>query len=674
MRFIASQTAKPVRFIGLSTALANSRDLADWLGIGQIGIYNFRPSVRPIPMSIHIQGFPGKHYCPRMATMNKPCYASIKEHSPMKPVLIFVSSRRQTRLTALDLISYCAADDNPKQFLHMPEMDIMEIADAMVDSALKDCLVFGIGIHHAGLETSDREAVERLFVEGKIQVLVCTSTLAWGVNFPAHLCIIKGTEFFDAKTRRYVDFPVTDVLQMMGRAGRPQFDDTGVSCIMVHEPKKNFYKKFLHEPFPVESSLHHQLHNHFNAEIANQCILSIGDCIEYISWTYYFRRLVMNPSYYRVLDPSEEGIREHLVSITKGVLRDLAEKNCIELSETFEITPTYLGQVASLYYIDYKTVGAFDTFARSSDAALHMKSILFTLCNAHEFSELPVRHNEENLNVSLAEALPWSKELRDFESPNVKANLLLQAHFFGVPLPISDYINDTKSVLDQVPRVMNALLDIAAHHRNMALVEKLLTLSQMIIQGSNEEASQLRQLPYITDDAISRLRQDGICTLKDLIRMSQEKLDKLIGNKLKGHKQDFWRALANTPAFELTVKTDVADKSTVLADQAHLAIPFAAFPITFEVTIRRLRGETKARVHAPKYHKAKVASYWLLIGTKAELLVCKRIESIGNSSNFKVALPAPVLEREGLQQLSIKIVSDSQLGISEQLQSQLILS
>ena len=48
-----------------------------------------------------------------------------------------------------------------------------------------------------------------------------------------------------------------------------QFDDTGVACIMVAEPKKNFYKKFLHEPFPVESSIHKQLHDHINAEIAS---------------------------------------------------------------------------------------------------------------------------------------------------------------------------------------------------------------------------------------------------------------------------------------------------------------------------------------------------------------------------------------------------------------------
>ena len=142
------------------------------------------------------------------------------------------------------------------------------------DENLRHTLSFGIGMHHAGLTESDRKIVEDLFVNKKIQVLVTTSTLAWGVNFPARLVIIKGTEFFDPKTKRYVDFPLTDLLQMIGRAGRPQFDDHGYACVFVQEEKKNFYKKFLYEPFPVESSLHNTLVDHLNAEIASGTLKS----------------------------------------------------------------------------------------------------------------------------------------------------------------------------------------------------------------------------------------------------------------------------------------------------------------------------------------------------------------------------------------------------------------
>ena len=102
--FISSHTELGVRIVGLSTALANARDLADWLGIGQVGLYNFRPSVRPVPLECHISGYPGKHYCPRMATMNKPAFQVIIYQRYIR-VFLTIDYRRASSNTAQPSLS-----------------------------------------------------------------------------------------------------------------------------------------------------------------------------------------------------------------------------------------------------------------------------------------------------------------------------------------------------------------------------------------------------------------------------------------------------------------------------------------------------------------------------------------------------------------------------------------
>ena len=307
--------------------------------------------------------------------MNKPTFKAIGTHARDHPVLVFVSSRRQTRLTALDLISLMAADqqekiaqnggdgflDFKKPFLHMDTEDISTLSEFIKDENLKHTIQFGVGMHHAGLEESDRKIVEDLFVKKKIQILVTTSTLAWGVNFPARLVVVKGTEFFDPKQKRYVDFPLTDLLQMIGRAGRPGFDDHGVACVMVSEEKKNFYKKFLYEPFPVESSLAGQLTDHLNAEIASGTLSNRQHCLDYLTWTYFFRRLTKNPTFYNLDGNSADSINSYLRTLVNTNLLKLRDAGCVELDFTDDnIKSTHLGYLASFYYLSHMTVAQLD--------------------------------------------------------------------------------------------------------------------------------------------------------------------------------------------------------------------------------------------------------------------------------------------------------------------------
>lgn len=219
-----SDQPSQLRIIALSTVSANTGDLARWLNVKDIsGIFNFNGAARPVKLETHIQGFPGWHYSPRMTTMNRPIYTAIKKYSPRLPVLIFVASRRQTRRTAMALISFAEMDSSAPPCLRSDGSNCEYLQSFVQDPDCKLTIGHGVGLHHAGMTHADRTAVEKLYLNRKISILVATSTLAWGLNLPAFMTIIKGCEYFDGTVSRYVDYDTTDIIQMAGRAGRPQY-------------------------------------------------------------------------------------------------------------------------------------------------------------------------------------------------------------------------------------------------------------------------------------------------------------------------------------------------------------------------------------------------------------------------------------------------------------------
>jgi len=151
------------------------------------------------------------------------------------------------------------------------------------------------------------------------------------------------------------------------------------------------------------------------------------------------------------------------------------------------VAPSTLGLIASFYYLRHQTVG---TFNRRLDEATDDELSSFPwlvqlLADAGEFSELPVRHNEDQLNEELSRRLPWrvDSDERDFGDAHTKAFLLLQAHMCRLPPPISDYANDTKTVLDQTARVLNALMDMSADKGLLSACLGLAEVSQALVQA-----------------------------------------------------------------------------------------------------------------------------------------------------------------------------------------------
>jgi pre-mRNA-splicing helicase BRR2 len=134
----------------------------------------------------------------------------------------------------------------------------------------------------------DRVLVEDLFKDGAVQVLVCTATLAWGVNLPAHTVIIKGTQIYNPEKGRWVKLSSQDVLQMLGRAGRPQFDTYGEGIIITNHSELQYYLSLLNQQLPIESQFVSKLADNLNAEIVLGTIRNRDEAVQWLGYTYLY--------------------------------------------------------------------------------------------------------------------------------------------------------------------------------------------------------------------------------------------------------------------------------------------------------------------------------------------------------------------------------------------------
>ncbi|KAL2166430.1 hypothetical protein VTG60DRAFT_2783 [Thermothelomyces hinnuleus] len=688
MNYIASSTKNAVRLLGMSTACANATDLANWLGVKEEGLFNFRHSVRPVPLELYIDGFPEvRGFCPLMQSMNRPTFLAILNHSPEKPVIVFVPSRRQTRLTAKDLINLCGMEDNPRRFLHMNEDDLQLNLSRVKDEALKEAISFGIGLHHAGLVESDRQIAEELFLNNKIQILIATSTLAWGVNLPAHLVVVKGTQYYDAKIEAYKDMDLTDVLQMLGRAGRPQFDDSGVARIFTQNSKKDFYKHFLHTGFPVESSLHTVLDNHLCAEICAETIVTKQDALDYLTWTFFFRRLHKNPSYYGLEISAEEHnsttaqqlANEFMISMVDASLAELTESKCVEVYPNGDVDPTPLGKIMSYYYLSHKTIRHLVRKAKPQASFL---DALTWMCRATEYDELPVRHNEDLINAELSRNLtfPGTAFGLPMWDPHVKAFLLLQAHMSRIGLPITDYVGDQTSVLDQAIRIIQASIDVMAELGYLSSMLEFIRLLQCVKSARWPDENPASILPGVAAEPLSsssssQPSQTKPIPLKEIAKLvSNPKLLEKLAREQLGvpHSQlpRFTKAAAALPDVSVAVE-DV--KTGSLA-----------------ISLRRLNPvtEREARIYAPRFPKPQTEGWFVAVGDLArdEVLAIKRVGwrpgggggggngkegrravvEVGERPTARTVVQVPVVkegEEEEGRKVDVLVLSDGYVGM-----------
>ncbi|RWS27216.1 U5 small nuclear ribonucleoprotein 200 kDa helicase-like protein, partial [Leptotrombidium deliense] len=556
MRYISSQIERPIRIVTLSSSLANAKDVAQWLGCNSAMTFNFHPNVRPVPLELHIRGFNQTHNASRLLAMSKPVYQSILRYSPKKPVIVFVPTRKQTRVTAVDILTYTTADGQPSRFLHCAESDIEPFLERLSDATLKETIVNGVAYIHEGLTSQDRRLVEQLFSSGAVQVVVISRTLCFSLAIAAHLVIIMDTQYYNGKIHAYEDYPITSVIQMVGRANRPLLDEDGKCVLFCQSAKKDFFKKFLYEPLPVESHLDHCLHDHFNAEIVTKTIENKQDAVDYLTWTFVYRRMTQNPNYYNLQGVTHRHLSDHLSELVENTLNDLEQSKCISIEEEIDVSPLNLGMIAAYYYINYSTI---ELFSMSLNSKTKIRGLIEIISSAAEYEHIPIRHHEDSILKQLLGKVPNKIQSPKFSDPHVKTNLLIQAHLSRISLP-PELHSDTEEILGKSIRLIQACVDVLSSNGWLSPALAAMELAQMVTQSVWNKDSYLKQLPHFTTEIIQRCTEKGVESIFDIMELEDDERSNLL--QLDDAKMaDVARFCNKYPNIELTY--EVLDKQKI---------------------------------------------------------------------------------------------------------------
>ncbi|TDH71432.1 uncharacterized protein CCR75_005989 [Bremia lactucae] len=675
MRFIAAgmekktreagEQSERMRILAMSNSIANARDVGEWLGASASdGIFNFHPNVRPQPLEIRVQGFEINDFSSRMLAMAKPLYNTIANHAAKKPVIVFVPSAKQAQLSAIDLITFALAENDPRKFVSSSGDDLVELP--LEDTALLHTMENGVGYCTDTMSLRNREYVLKRFAIGKIQVLIVPQSMAWDLQSSqasAFMVVIMGTQFYDGREHRYVDYQLADVLKMTKYASHAA--SGAVKCVLYcHASKKKFYTQFLYDPLPVESQLAHFLSDHINAEIVTKVIESKQDAVDYLTWTFMYRRFMKNPNYYNLQGATNVHLSDHLSELVEASVNALVESRCIQVVEEEEdegregeegLAPQNLGMIAAYYYIKYTTV---ELFACSLKADSKVRALLTILSSATEFSDLPSRYGEDKKLESFAKQLKFPVAAGgDYEQAHVKTNVLLQMHFSKQHDRLSLALRqDLDFILKHAVRLVHAMVDVISSNGWLKPALAAMDLTQMVVQAQWSSESPLLQIPFFTQEMLQKLSdmdlEQEVETPIDILSMDDKARFELL--PLDAEKMSTVAKFCN--AFpDVTVQTTVQHDGKNLTQGSTVSVTVQLEREGVDEEDTEDAAKELGLVNACYYPVAKAENWWVVLGDskKNTLLSIKRVPFASAQANVALQFAAPEEVDEHIFQLYV---------------------
>ncbi|KJP85559.1 hypothetical protein AK88_04825 [Plasmodium fragile] len=543
---------KKIRLVGLSATLPNYEDVGLFLRADlRRGVFYFDYSFRPVQLEQHYIGIKEKKGIKKYALMNELTYEKVLEEAGKNQILIFVHSRKETYRTAKMLIDKFLKSDNLNKFLMGKKISseiLLSEKEAIVNEELKEILSFGFGIHHAGMKRTDRKLVEDLFSDRHLQVLVSTSTLAWGINLPAHTVIIKGTSVYNISVGDFDELSSMDVLQMVGRSGRPQYDKSGKAIIITDHKNLQLYLSLNNEQLSIESTLMRNIVNVINSEIVLRNIQNFNEAVNWFRYTYLYIRMMKNPKLYGVFGKNEkmdsvlyeqdkekknisdlfmQKLNKRIYNIIYSAFITLEKYDLIKYNKRLNtVSSTYVGKISSYYYVDYRSI---DLYNKKLNKHTNETELLKIFGMSDEFKHIFVREEEKVELSIIMEKLPIPLK-ESISIPYTKINILLQLYLSNVTL--NGYVINADMIYIQqnALRIFRSFFEISLKKNSYHLSALTLKFCKMVERKMWATMSPLRQFGLLSNELIRIIEKKNI-TFRNYLNMSLNEYMTIFKNK-----------------------------------------------------------------------------------------------------------------------------------------------
>jgi replicative superfamily II helicase len=521
-----------LRFVAVSATLPNIADIAMFLEANEA--YTFDESYRPVPLTIHVIGqgklsmdaSNGQFMFWKNLDRNIP--ELIFRFSNRRPTIVFCHSKADCE----KLADFLATTQN----IGRREEATSGMASRTRVSKLQRVLLQGIAYHHAGLDVEDRRLIEESFTQGKIRVLCATSTIAMGVNLPAHLVIVKGTSAYrgSGEGGGYQDIDQASLLQMIGRAGRPGFDTTGTAVIMTDNDSKIKFEKLVSSGLsPAMSQLKGlKLVETINTEVSQKVICSIANAINWIKGTLYFLQLSQDPEGHGVKVVSNYSIDTHLHNLCRNAMDRLRAIGTIAATESQDIYPLPASHIMSQRLVEYE---AMEQISNMPCDVSH--SHVITTISRIEGMHCPVRRNEKKALNAAHKTLKMYKlegplsKVR-IQEPWQKSFVLLQAYIEDLEFEDHDFAmkKEMKAMVEYAARTLTAVEEFSikgTKNGNVAFQCMRIRRSLAVRLWSAKDGM-LQQIKGIGKTIAFSLHLNGISTFEDVVKSSEDQLEKAV--------------------------------------------------------------------------------------------------------------------------------------------------